>query len=128
MDADLGARVEVMSFGLLVSVAISAFAFGGVLLLLRALESRRFMILVAATASVVGAIVLYQISRAISLPLTTTITISDFRADYPGLVLSTMGLMAVFYLERLIRELHGVNVLTRDGGCDDITQQRLQLR
>ena len=93
-----------MSFGLFASVAISSFAFGGVLLLLRRLENWRFILLVAATATVVGAIVLYHASRVLSLPFATTITVSNFTADYPGLVMSAMALMAVFYLERLIRE------------------------
>ena len=84
--------------------AISSFAFVGVLFLLRRLDNWRFMIMVAATATIVGAIVLYHTSRAISLPFETTITISDFRAEYPALIMSVMALMAVFYLERLIRE------------------------
>ena len=93
-----------MSFGLFASVAISSFAFGGVLLLLRRLENWRFILMVAATAAVVGAIVLHHASRVLSLPFKTTVTVSDFTADYPGLVMSAMALMAVFYLERLIRE------------------------
>ena len=93
-----------MNLAVYASIAISSFAFGGVLLLLRRLENWRFLLLVSATAVAVGTIVLHQASRFLPLPLTTSIAVSDFRTDYSGLVMSAMALMAVFYLERLIRE------------------------
>ncbi|MFQ6018695.1 MAG: sensor histidine kinase [Kiloniellaceae bacterium] len=97
-----------MSLGLLAAFTISMFAFGGALVLLRQLQDSRFWFLVATTAFVAAGIIVHHATQLLTLPGAAPISASDFREEFPGLIMSVMALMAVFYMERLIQERKGL--------------------
>ena len=86
------------------SVTISMFAFGGTLILLRRLQNHRFWFLVATTVFMAAGAAMFAAAQFLTLPFDITISDADFGEAFPSLVMSVMALMAVFYLERLIRE------------------------
>jgi TMAO reductase system sensor TorS len=96
--------MNVMGLGVLSSLTISMLAFGGTLVLLRQLRNRRFWILVAVTAFISAATAMYSGAQFITNPFDLKLSGSDFRDRFPDIILSIMALMAVYYLERLIRE------------------------
>ncbi len=97
-----------MTIGLLASFAISIIAFGGALVLLRQLQDSRFWFLVATTTFVAAVITVHYAAQFLTLlsaaPIAAAISATDFREEFPALIISIMALMAVFYMERLIRE------------------------
>jgi PAS domain S-box-containing protein len=93
-----------MTIGLLASFAISIFAFGGALVLLWRLQDSRFWFLVATTTFVAAVIPVSYAAQFLTLLSAAPILATDFREELPTLIMSIMALMAVFYMERLIRE------------------------
>ena len=93
-----------MTIGLLASLAISIFAFGGALVLLRQLQDSRFWFLVATTTFVAAVITVHYAAQFLTLLSAAPILATGFREELPALIMSIMALMAVFYMERLIRE------------------------
>ncbi len=93
-----------MTIGLLVSFAISLFALGGALVLLRQLRDSRFWFLVATTAFAAAVVTIFYGAQIFTLLFAGPILATDFRKEFPALIMSAMALFAVFYLERMIRE------------------------
>ncbi len=93
-----------MTVGLLASFAISIFAFGGALVVLRQLQDTRFWFPVATTAFVAAVMAVHYSAQFLTLLSAAPISPTSFREEFPGLIMSIMALMAVFYMERLIRE------------------------
>ena len=93
-----------MTIGLLASLAISIFAFGGALVLLRQLQDSRFWLLVVTTTFVAAVIAVHYAAQFLTLLSAAPISAADFREELPALIMSIMALMAVFYMERLIGE------------------------
>ena len=90
-----------MSFILLTSIVIGLFAFGGALYLMWRQRDWRLAFLAAMAAVVV----LREATALLGAPLTWTISFPGPNQDLPGLIVSIMVWVAVFFLERLIREL-----------------------
>ncbi|MCH9053199.1 MAG: PAS domain S-box protein [Proteobacteria bacterium] len=93
-----------MTIGLLAPFAISIFAFGGALVLLRQLQDSRFWFLVTTTTFVAAVITVHFAAQFLALLSAAPISATDFREELPALIMSIMALMAVLYMERLIRE------------------------
>jgi len=90
-----------MSFILLTSIVIGLFAFGGALYLMWRQRDWR----IAFLAAMAAVIVLREAAALLGAPLTWTISFPGPNQDLPGLIVSIMVWVAVFFLERLIREL-----------------------
>ena len=90
-----------MSFILLTSIVIGLFAFGGALYLMWRQRDWR----IAFLAAMAAVVVLREAAALLGAPLTWTISFPGPNQDLPGLVVSIMVWVAVFFLERLIREL-----------------------
>jgi len=89
-----------MSFILLASITICLFATGGSLYLLWRLGDWHLAFLAAMTA-LVGT---QQAIRLFESPLAWTISFPGPVQDFPGLMVSVMVWLAIFFLERMIRE------------------------
>ncbi len=87
-----------MTIGLLASLAISIFAFGSALVLLRQLQDSRFWLLVATTTFVAAVITVHYAAQFLTLlsaaPIATSISAADLREELPALIMSIMALMA----------------------------------
>ena len=90
-----------MSFILLISIMMGLFAFGGALYLMWRQRDWR----IAFLAAMAAVVVLREAAALLGAPLTWTISFPGPNQDLPGLVVSIMVWVAVFFLERLIREL-----------------------
>ena len=90
-----------MSFILLTSIVIGLFAFGGALYLMWRQRDWR----IAFLAAMAAVVVLREAAALLGAPLTWTISFPGPNQDLPGLIVSIMVWVAVFFLERLIREL-----------------------
>ncbi|MCZ6745432.1 MAG: hypothetical protein O7D31_12270, partial [Alphaproteobacteria bacterium] len=89
-----------MSFILLASITIALFAFAGALYLWWRQRDWR----IAFLAAMAALIVLRESTELLEAPLTWTISFPGPGPDLPGLALSIMVWLAVFFLERMIRE------------------------
>ena len=89
-----------MSFVLLASITIALFAFAGALYLWWRQRDWR----IAFLAAMAALIVLRESTELLGAPLTWTISFPGPNHDLPGLALSIMVWLAVFFLERMIRE------------------------
>ena len=89
-----------MSFILLASITIALFAFAGALYLWWRQRDWR----IAFLAAMAALIVLRESTELLGAPLTWTISFPGPNHDLPGLALSIMVWLAVFFLERMIRE------------------------
>ena len=89
-----------MSFILLSSITIGLFAFGGTLYLMWRQRDRRIVFLAAMAAVVV----FREAAVLLGTPLTWTISFPGPNQDLPGLMVSIIVWVAVFFLERMIRE------------------------
>ena len=89
-----------MSFMLLASITIALFAFGGAIYLLWRLRDWR----IAFLAAMIALIMMIEAADLLEAPLTWTISFPGPGHDLPGLALSIMVWLAVFFLERMIRE------------------------
>ncbi len=93
-----------MTIGLLAAFAISTFAFFGALVLLRQIQDSRFWFLVATTTFVAAVTTVHYAAQFLTHLSAPLILATDFREEFPALIVSVMVLMAVFYMDRLIRE------------------------
>ena len=89
-----------MSFILLTSIVIGLFAFGGALYLMWRQRDWR----IAFLAAMAAVVVLREATALLGAPLTWTISFPGPNQDLPGLMVSVMLWLAVFFLERTIRE------------------------
>ena len=89
-----------MSFILLTAIMIGLFAFGGTLYLMWRQRDWRIAFLSAMAAVVV----LREATALLGAPLTWTISFPGPNQDLPGLMVSIMVWVAVFFLERMVRE------------------------
>ncbi|MCH9019886.1 MAG: PAS-domain containing protein [Proteobacteria bacterium] len=89
-----------MSFILLTSITIGLFAFGGSLYLMWRQRDWR----IAFLAVMAAVVVLREAAALLEAPLTWTISFPGPNQDLPGLMVSIMLWVAVFFLERMIRE------------------------
>ena len=89
-----------MSFILLASITIALFAFAGALYLWWRQRDWR----IAFLAAMAALIVLRESTELLEAALTWTISFPGPNHDLPGLALSIMVWLAVFFLERMIRE------------------------
>ncbi len=93
-----------MTIGLLAAFAISTFAFFGALVLLRQIQDSRFWFLVATTTFVAAVTTVHYAAQFLTHLSAPLILATDFGEEFPALIVSVMVLMAVFYMDRLIRE------------------------
>ena len=89
-----------MSFILLISIMMGLFAFGGALYLMWRQRDWR----IAFLAAMAAVVVLREATALLGAPLTWTISFPGPNQDLPGLMVSIMLWLAVFFLERTIRE------------------------
>ena len=93
-----------MTFGLLTSFAISICTIVCALVLLRQLQASRFWFLVMTTTFVAAVITVYFATQILSLWFAASTAAPGFTEELPALIMSIIALMAVFYMERLIRD------------------------
>ena len=91
-----------MDLVLLISIAISVFAFGASQLLIMRFRVSGYGLLAALTAFFSAVIVFYQVSHLLPGSLGWSISIFGKADEFPGLAVSVMALVAVFFLERLL--------------------------
>lgn len=91
-----------MDLVLLISIAISVFAFGASQLLIMRFRVSGYRLLAALTAFFSAVIVFYQASHLLPGSLGWSISIFGKADEFPGLAVSVMALIAVFFLERLL--------------------------
>lgn len=91
-----------MDFVLLTSLLISVFALGGSQLLIMRYRVSRYGPLAALTAFLSAVIVIYQLSHLLPGTLGWSVSIFGKQGAFPGLAVSVMALVAVFFLERLL--------------------------
>ncbi|MCH9049943.1 MAG: SpoIIE family protein phosphatase [Proteobacteria bacterium] len=89
-----------MSFILLTSITIGLFAFGGALYLMWRQRDWR----IAFLAAMAAVVILRETAALLGAPLTWTISFPGPNQDLPGLIVSIMVWVSVFFLERMIRE------------------------
>ncbi len=92
-----------MDLVLLTSLVISVFALGGSQLLIMRYRVSRYGLLAALTAFLSAVIVIYQLSHLLPGSLGWSLSIFGKQGEFPGLAVSVMALIAVFFLERLLR-------------------------
>ena len=93
-----------MTIGLVLSFIICLFALAGLVVLLRQLRDSRFWVLVAVTAFLAAGLTVQYLGQLLSAPTMEVVGGAGFTADFPKIVMGLMVLMAVFYMERLIRD------------------------
>ena len=91
-----------MDFILLTSLVISVFALGASQFLIMRYRVSRYGLLAAATAFLSAVIVIYQLSHLLPGALGWSVSIFGKQGEFPGLAVSVMALIAVFFLERLL--------------------------
>lgn len=91
-----------MDLVLLSSLVISVFALGGSQFLIMRYRVSRYGLLAALTAFLSAVIVIYQLSHLLPGTLGWSVSIFGQQGEFPGLAVSVMALIAVFFLERLL--------------------------
>ncbi len=89
-----------MSFILLTAIMIGWFAFGGALYLMWRHRDWR----IAFLAAMAAVVVLREATAHLGAPLTWTISFPGPNQDLPGLMVSIMVWVAMFFLDRMIRD------------------------
>ena len=93
-----------MNTVVMISIAISVFAFGAAQILLLRFKDWRFGFLAALTAFLTAVMLAYQSLQLLAEKMGWVIPMVGEDSDYPGLIVSVIALVAVFFLERLLRE------------------------
>ena len=99
-----------MSFILLTSITIGLFAFGGALYLMWRQRDWR----IAFLAAMAAVVILRETAALLGAPLTWTISFPGPNQDLPGLMVSIMVWVSVFFLERMIRERREAEKMLQD--------------
>jgi len=92
-----------MSISLVASILISVFAFGAALALLRRFEDWRFGFLAALTAFMSATIAIYYAAR-VYYSFENEAILGSSSEEFLGVVMSTLAVLAVVFMERIIRE------------------------
>ena len=94
-----------MSLSLFASILISVFAFGAALALLRRYEDWRFGFLAALTAFAAATISMYCVARLAYLSeVEASFSFTGNEEEFIGVIMSALAMLAVVFMERIVRE------------------------
>ena len=93
-----------MSLALLASILVSIFAFGAALVLLRRFEDWRFGFLAATTAFMAATVAIYYSFRVVASVEDDGFNFVGTMEDFVGLIVSTLAMLAVVFMERIVAE------------------------